>query len=88
MKEFSKAKDILIRALKTFWQAVVAYLVTSFGTQIAGIEVFSFDALKNVAIGLLVGAIAAGLSAAWNGVIQPALDKFKAEGGDSTIEGE
>ena len=88
MKEFSKTKDILIRALKTFWQAVVAYLATSFGSQIAGIEVFNFDALKNVAIGLLVGALAAGLSAAWNGVIQPALDKLKAKGGDSTVEGE
>ena len=80
MKEFSKPKDILIRALKTFWQAVVAYLATSFGSQIAGIEVFDFDALKNVAIGLLVGALAAGLSASWNGAIQPALNRLK--GGD------
>ena len=83
-----KVKDILIRAMKTFWQAVVAYLATSFGTQMAGIDVFNFDALKNVAIGLIVGAVAAGLSASWNGVIQPALDKLKAKGGDDTVEGE
>lgn len=83
-----KVKDILIRALKTFWQAVVAYLATSFGTQIAGIDVFNFNALKNVAIGLIVGSVAAGLSAAWNGVIQPALDKLKTKGGDDTVEGE
>ena len=82
-----KVKDVLIRALKTFWQAVVAYFATSFGTQIAGIDVFNFDALKNVVIGLIVGSVAAGLSAAWNGVIQPALDKHKTKGGDDTVEG-
>ena len=83
-----KVKDVLIRATKTFWQAVVAYFATSFGTQIAGVDVLDFDALKNVAIGLIVGAVAAGLSASWNGVIQPALDKLKAKGGDDTVEGE
>ncbi len=83
-----KVKDILIRAFKTFWQAVIAYFATSFGTQIAGIDVFNFDALKNVIIGLIVGSVAAGLSATWNGVIQPALDKLKAKGGDDTVEGE
>ena len=83
-----KVKDILIRALKTFWQAVAAYFATSFGTQIAGIDVLDFDALKNVVIGLIVGSVAAGLSATWNGVIQPALDKLKAKGGDDTVEGE
>ena len=84
-----KVKDVLIRALKTFWQAVVAYFATSFGTQMAGIDVFNFDALKNVIIGLVVGSVAAGLSAAWNGVIQPALNKLKkTKGGDDTVEGE
>ena len=84
-----KVKDVLIRAIKTFWQAVIAYLATSFGTQIAGIDVFDFDALKNCAIGLIVGSVAAGLSASWNGVIQPALDKLKkSKGGDDTVEGE
>ena len=84
-----KVKDVLIRAMKTFWQAVIAYLATSFGTQVAGIDVFNFDALKNCAIGLTVGAVAAGLSASWNGVIQPALDKLKkTKGGEDTVEGE
>ena len=86
MKE--KVKDVSIRALKTFWQAVVAYFATSFGTQMAGIEVFNLDAVKNVAIGLIIGAVAAGLSATWNGVIQPVLDKYKPKGGDDTVEGE
>ncbi len=76
----NKVKDVLIRAAKTFWQAAAAYLAASFGTQIAGIDVFNVEALGNVAIGLAVGALAAGLSAVWNGVIQPGLDKLK--GGD------
>ena len=75
MKE--KVKDVLIRAAKTFWQAAAAYLVATFGTQLAGIDVFNAEALGNVIIGLGVGAIAAGLSAAWNGVVQPRLDKLK-----------
>ena len=73
MKE--KVKDVLIRSLKTFWQATASYLITTFGTSLAGIDVFDIDALKNVGIGLLIGSLAAGLSATWNGGIQPVLDK-------------
>ncbi len=66
-------KDILIRALKTFWQGSLAYLVTQLGT----IDFFGTDVLKDVGSCLLVGAIAAGLSATWNGVISPIVDKYK-----------
>lgn len=77
-------KDILIRALKTFWQGAVAYLLTSFGAQIGTIDLFSLDALKEVGLGLITGALAAGLSATWNGAIKPLLNK----GGDFTVDGE
>ena len=63
-------KDVAIRALKTFWQAAVAYLVAVLST---GVDLFSVDVIK----GLLVGAFAAGLSATWNGVVQPLLNKWK-----------
>ena len=82
----NKVKDVLIRAGKTFWQAAAAYLAATFGTQLAGIDVFNAEALGNVAIGLAVGALAAGLSATWNGVIAPGLDKLK--GGDLPGAGE
>lgn len=61
--------DVLVRALKTFIQASIAYLVATIGA----VDVFD----KGVAEGLLIGAIAAGISASWNGVVQPVLDKCK-----------
>ena len=64
--------DVIVRALKTFVQASIAYLVATIGA----VDVFD----KGVAEGLLIGAIAAGISASWNGVCQPMLDKVK--GGD------
>ena len=62
-------KDIAIRALKTFWQAALAYLVASLGQ---GADLFEVEVIG----GLLIGALAAGISASWNGVIQPKIDKL------------
>ena len=67
------AKDILIRALKTFWQSAVAYLVASLSQ---GADLFEGE----VICGLLIGALAAGISASWNGAVQPVLNRLK--GGD------
>ena len=64
------AKDVAIRALKTFWQAAVAYLVATLST---GVDLFE----KDVIGGILIGALAAGLSASWNGAVQPILNKYK-----------
>ena len=64
------AKDIAIRALKTFWQSAIAYLVAALST---GVDLFEGDVIG----GLLIGALAAGISASWNGAIQPVLDKYK-----------
>ena len=67
MKE--KSKDGAIRALKTFVQSSIAYLVAAIGA----VDVFD----KGVGEGLLIGALAAGISASWNGVIQPMLNLLK-----------
>ena len=64
------SKDIAVRALKTFWQSAIAYLVASLST---GVDLFEGEVIG----GLLIGALAAGLSASWNGVVQPKLDKLK-----------
>lgn len=66
-------KDTAIRALKTFWQAAIAYLVAGLGQ---GIDLFEGEVVG----GLVVGALAAGVSAAWNGAIQPALNRLKGSG--------
>lgn len=64
-----KAKDVAIRALKTFVQSSIAYLVATIGA----VDVFD----KGVAEGLIIGALAAGVSASWNGAIQPMLNLLK-----------
>ena len=64
------SKDIAIRALKTFWQSAIAYLVASLST---GVDLFEGEVIG----GLLIGALAAGMSASWNGVVQPKLDRLK-----------
>ncbi len=63
-------KDVAIRALKTFWQAAIAYLVASLGQ---GVDLFEGEMIG----GLLIGALAAGISASWNGAVQPVLNKLK-----------
>jgi hypothetical protein len=67
------AKDIMVRALKTFWQSAIAYFVASLSQ---GADLFEVEVIG----GLLIGALAAGLSASWNGAIQPVLNRLK--GGD------
>ena len=63
-------KDIAIRALKTFWQSAVAYLVAALST---GVDLFEGEVIS----GLIIGALAAGISASWNGVVQPRLNRLK-----------
>lgn len=63
-------KDVAIRALKTFWQSAIAYLVATLST---GVDLFEGEVIG----GLLIGALAAGLSASWNGAVQPILNKYK-----------
>ena len=71
------AKDVALRATKTFWQSSIAYLLATFSTQMSGVDVLDLHDLQSVFGGLLIGALAAGLSASWNGVVQPILEKYK-----------
>ena len=67
-------KDILIRALKTFWQAALAYLLADV-TVLTSLMV-DHSAWRSALVTLGIGALAAGLSAAWNGIVNPALQKW------------
>ena len=69
------AKDVAVRSAKTFWQSAVAYLIATFSTQMSGVDVFDLHDIQSVFGSLLIGALAAGLSATWNGVVQPMLEK-------------
>ena len=63
----ARVKDIIVRAVKTFVQAAGAYLIAS----LSGADFFSGDKNKEFWMGLALAAGAAGISAVWNGVLQP-----------------
>lgn len=64
-----KVKDVAIRALNTLWQTALGYALTA----IASLGVTDLDTVKTVIGGIVASAIAAGASAAWNGVVKPLL---------------
>lgn len=71
-----KLKDVALRALKTFWQTALASIMVS-APEIVELIPSGWAALKPVLVSAGVAAIAAGLSAVWNGVIAPFIEKLK-----------
>lgn len=71
-------KDWLIRALKTFVQATVAYFVANIAMISQHIVDWDFSNWKGWPMPILVGALSAGISAVWN-VILEQIDKKKTE---------
>ena len=60
-------KDVATRAIKTFAEAFLAIM----GAELAGMDIFSMD--KSAWCAVAVSAAAAGISAVWNGMIEPAV---------------
>ena len=60
-------KDVAVRALKTFAEAFVAFVMA----EVSGAELFMMDKGMWIAVG--ISAAAAGISAVWNGMIEPAV---------------
>ena len=60
-------KDVAIRALKTFAEAFAAFVMAEVG----GMDLFAMDKSMWCAVG--ISAAAAGISAVWNGMIEPAV---------------
>ena len=58
-------KDVAVRAAKTFIEAFVAFV----GAELAGMDLFAIEKGMWAAVGL--SAAAAGISAVWNGMIEP-----------------
>lgn len=67
-----KANDILVRALKTFWQAALASLAVSMPS-VVNLLPKGWEAVEPLLLSALVGALAAGFSALYNGVLKPLL---------------
>ena len=76
-------KDVLQRAWRTFWQASISYLIINIQVIADAIttdlEVGGFETIKSVGLTIGVGALAAGLSALYNGVLKDAFIKPKEE---------
>lgn len=65
-------KDVLERALKTFWQAALASLLFAL-PEIIELIPNGWEAIQPALISVGVGALAAGCSALYNGVFAPML---------------
>lgn len=66
------ARDVLIRALKTFWQAALASLAANFS--LLADAMIAESGWQKLGVSVAVGALAAGFSAAYNGVVKPLLE--------------
>lgn len=63
-------KDWIIRALKTFVQATVAYFVANAALITQHVVEWNFSDWKGWALPLITGAISAGIAAAWNIILE------------------
>lgn len=63
--------DVLCRAVKTFWQAMLAYLLAD--VTVLQEALSDWQTGKRVLLTLGVGALAAGFSAVYNGIVKPLL---------------
>lgn len=71
-------KDWLVRALKTFVQATVAYFVANIALISKHVVEWDFSNWKGWLMPILVGALSAGISAVWNAILEN-IDKKKTE---------
>lgn len=71
-----KIKDVAVRAFKTFWQTALASVLFAIPEITESIGA-GWDVIKPLLISIGVGALAAGLSAAYNGVLKPFAEKLK-----------
>jgi ABC-type uncharacterized transport system permease subunit len=74
--------DTFIRAFKTFLQTFLSCVVAG----LAGVSYMVLDQSPNWWLSLGLSAGAAGLSAAWNGVLKPLWDKLTALPADGDVK--
>ncbi len=59
-------KNCLNRALRTFLQTAIGYIITNLSLYFGGIDLTNGDVLKHAFIGLAISAISAGSAAVMN----------------------
>ena len=64
----SKQKDVLTRAWRTFWQAMLAYLLAD--ATLLQESLCDWSRGRHMLLTLFIGAVAAGLSAVYNGLLR------------------
>lgn len=72
-----KMKDVVTRAFKTFWQTALASVIFSMPQIVENLGA-GWASIKPVLISAGIGALAAGFSATYNGVLKPLAEKLKA----------
>lgn len=60
------SKDCLKKALRTFLQTAIGYIITNITLYLGGIDFADGDVLRNALIGLAVAAFSAGSAAVMN----------------------
>lgn len=68
MKDFklSITKNCLIKALRTFLQTAIGYILANVSLYVGGVDFNDGSVLKNALIGLAISAFSAGASAVMN----------------------
>lgn len=59
-------KNCLIRALRTFLQTAIGYVITNVALKLSGVDFSDKNMVKNVLIGLAISALSAGAAAVMN----------------------
>ena len=75
-------KQIVERALKTFVEA----FIPTFAAALAAADYTDMETLPRVLIAIAISAAATGISAVWNGIIDPLLKAEPQEGDDPEDE--
>ena len=86
--KFYLSKDCLIKALRTFLQTAIGYIITNITLYLGGIDFADGDVLRNALIGLAIAALSAGSAAVMNVEKAESQDKTEIIDDKSTVNNE
>lgn len=86
--KFYLSKDCLIKALRTFLQTAIGYIITNITLYLGGIDFADGDVLRNALIGLAIAAFSAGSAAVMNIEKEESQNKTEIIDDKSTVNNE